>query len=454
MKPARPQSHLGESLMLRSFRLPVSVLGFLLLTPALASADTYVVGSCKDQAGKHNAAAGWVAAAGGDGATVNTCATNGHLIAGLNSPTPSGASTASWSFPAPPNTHIVRLVADRTTSGFQQGGPAQDVAYVMTVDDAALERCQPANDLNCNGNLTGTLDKPGLTARQIAFRLLCTDAGGSCSKQVGMTIASAFVTLEDPAPPTVTNSRVIDSGESSGMLRVGFDATDAGGGVYRALVKVDGQVTQTIPLAPAPCSDVVPGANPYEFDVPVPCPPTVKDALVGVDVRALPAGPHGVEVVVEDAAGNQAAVAGPIEFPKPNVASGSAAERAAALTGRLRMWFVKARSGNRRSFASTYGTRVVTRGVLRSRSGRGIVGARIDVYHIRRDGTRRLVKTGLKSRSRGRLTLILPNNVDTRTIEFAYRALRPGPVTSSQRLRLKVRTRSGRTYYRKSSGRR
>jgi len=440
--------------MLRSFRVPVIVLGFLLLTPVIASADPYVVGSCKDQAGKPNAAAGWVGTAGGDGAIVNTCANNGQLIAGLNSATPSGASTASWSFAAPPNTHIVRVVANRTTSGFEQGGPAQDVAYVMTVDDAALERCQPANDLNCNGNLTGTLDKPGLTARQIAFRVLCTDAGGSCSKQVGMAISGAFVTLEDPAAPAVSNSRVIDSGETSGTLRVGFDATDAGGGVYRALVKVDGQVTQTIPLGPPPCSDVVPGDNPYEFNVPVPCPAAVKDALVAVDVRALPAGPHGVEIVVEDAAGNQAAVAGPIEFPKPNVASGSAAERAAALTGRLRMWFVKAKSRNRRSFASVYGNRVVTRGVLVSRSGRGIVGARVDVYHIRRDGTRRLVKTGLKSRSRGRLTLILPNNVDTRTIEFAYRALRPGPITSRQRLRLTVRTKSGRTYFRKSSGKR
>jgi hypothetical protein len=283
--------------------------------------------------------------------------------------------------------------------------------------------------------------------------VLCTNVGGTCSRQVGMAVSGAWVTLQDSLAPTVANARVVDSGETSGKLQMSFDAADAGGGVYRALVKVDGQVAQTVPLAPLPCSDVAPGGDPYQFNVPVPCPASVKNAVVAVDVAALPAGPHGVEIVVEDAAGNQQAVSGPIEFPKPNVASGSAAERAAALTGRLRMWFVKAK-GNRRSFTSTYGTRVVTRGVLRSRSGRGIVGARIDVYHIRRDGTRRLIKTGLKSRARGRLTLILPNNVDTRTIEFAYRALRPGPITSRQRLRLQVRTKSGRTYYRKRSGKR
>ena len=440
--------------MLRTLRLPVSVVGLLLLAPAIASADSYVVGSCRDQAGQPNGAAGWAAAAGGDGVTFNTCANKGQLIAGLNSATPSGTSTASWSFTAPPNTHIVRIVANRTTTGFEQGGPAQDVAYVMTVDETALERCQPANDLNCTGNLTGILDKPGLTARQLTFRVLCTDVGGTCSRRVSMAVSGALVALEDPAAPTVANTDILDDGGTSGTLRVRFDAADVGGGVYRALVKVDGKVAQAIALGPKPCSDVSPAdADPYQFDVPLPCPAAVKAAAATLDVRSLPAGPHGVEIAVEDAAGNQTTVTGPIEFPKPNVASGSAAERAAALTGRLRMWFVKAK-GDRRSLTSRYGNRVVTRGVLRSRSGRGIVGARIDVYHIRRDGTRRLVKTGLKSRARGALTLILPNNVDTRTIEFAYRALRPGPITSRQRLRLKVRTASGRTYYRKSSGKR
>jgi hypothetical protein len=62
------------------------------------------------------------------------------------------------------------------------------------------------------------------------------------------------------------------------------------------------------------------------------------------------------------------------------------------------------------------------------------------------------VKTGLKSRAKGALTLILPNNLDTRAIEYVYRALRPGPVTSSQRLHLTVRRGAGKVYYRKTKG--
>jgi hypothetical protein len=111
------------------------------------------------------------------------------------------------------------------------------------------------------------------------------------------------------------------------------------------------------------------------------------------------------------------------------------------------MWFVKARRHGRR-YTSKLGMRVVTRGVLRGRDGRGIQGARIDVYHMRKGKRGTLLKTGLKSREGGQLTLILPLNVDTRTIEFAYRALRPGPITSRQRLHLTV-LRKGKVYHRR-----
>ncbi len=446
---------LGKSLMLRTSCLSAFLVGLLLLVPAVASADEYLVTSCHDPGGQPNAAAGWVPLASGDGRTTNSCPANGALIADLNSQTPSSSSSASWRFSAPPATRIVRLLGSRSTFGFGPPAIPQDVAYNLTINDAqALERCQYANDLNCAGDLSGPVDKPGLTASTLEFRVLCTNGGRNCSKPASVTIANAWVVLQDPFAPVVANAN-IDSGESSGTLRATFDAVDAGGGLYRLLVKVDGKIRQAIPLGPAPCADVAPtDPDPYQFNVPVPCPAAVNGASAALDVRSLPPGPHGVEIAVEDAAGNQTSVVGPVEFPKPNVASGSAAERVAALTGRLRMWFVKSRRGDRKRLSSRFGHRVVTRGVLRARNGRGIVGARIDVYHIRRDGSRRLVKTGLKSRRGGALTLILPNNVDTRTIEFAYRALRPGPITSRQRLRLTVRTKSGRIYHRKSSGRR
>ena len=437
--------------MLRSFRLPACVAALLLLLPAVASGDTYLVTSCHDPGGQPNAAAGWVPLSTPGGVTANTCASNGSLTAALPALAPAGNSTANWRFTAPPATRIVRVSAQRKTAGLGPSTEAKDVAYLMETDNALLESCEPSLTSSCVGNLTAPLDKQGLNGRHVEMRVLCTNAGATCTRPVGVEASHLWVALEDALPPVVANARTIDDGESSGTLRVSFDALDVGGGLYRALVKVDGKITQAIPLGPPPCSDVAPtDLDPYQFNVPVPCPATVNDATATVDVRSLSAGPHGVEIAVEDAAGNQTAVLGPIEFPKPNVLTGSSADVQAALSGRLRMWFVKSHTRDRRSLTSRFGHRVVTRGVLRTRGGRGIVGARIDVYHIRADGKRRLVKTGLKSRAGGALTLILPNNVDTRTIEYAYRALRPGPITSRQRLRLTVRTKSGRIYHRRS----
>lgn len=436
--------------MLRSFRMPVVVaLGLLVLMPATASADRYVVASCRDS--KANAAAGWITFAAGVGLTANTCSTNGGLIAALNADKPPGNSTADWRFTAPAGTRIVRVVASRATSGFGPSTESPDIAYVMRTENQELEKCEPSASSSCVSDLTAPLDKQGLDAGYVEFRVLCTNIARTCSRRVGVTASAMHITLRDALAPVVANPRVIDDGESSGKLRVRYNASDVGGGLYRTIVKVDGQIAQTAPLAPAPCDDVDPrDGDPYQFNVPMPCPGAVTDAEATVDVRSLPAGPHGVEIAVQDAAGNQTPVYGPIEYPRANTVTGSSVPIADALRGRLRMWFVKARGSDRRRYTSRLGTRVVTRGSLLTPRGRGIQGARIDVYHIRRDGTRRLLKTGLKSRRRGQLTLILPLNVDTRTIEFAFRAVRPGPITSRQRLRLTVRTRSGRVYYRKS----
>ena len=115
---------------------------------------------------------------------------------------------------------------------------------------------------------------------------------------------------------------------------------------------------------------------------------------------------------------------------------------ARATCGRVSMRFVR---GGRNTLVNTIGTRVVTRGRLVScgSNPRPIVGARIDVIHVLPDG-RRLRKTGLRSRGDGRLTLILPNDLRTRRIEYAYRPdLTTTKVSSRVILRLTVRNRQG-----------
>lgn len=437
--------------MFRSFCVPACAVGLLALAPSAASADSYTVTSCHDPGGAPNAAAGWVPAHSGDGLTANTCGVpGGGLSAALVTANPHGDSTANWRFNAPADTRVVRVVAQRATFGLGPSLEPQDISYLMRTDTALLESCAPSPTSSCVADLTNPLDKQGLNGSMVEMRVLCTNAGATCTRPLAVNATRMYVALEDKLAPVVSKFHVTDDGDSSGKLGVRYDAADRGGGVYRTVTKVDGKVTKATPVGGAPCADVAPGdSDPYQFNVPVPCPAAVKDAAGTVNVKDLPPGPHGVEIAVEDAAGNQAAVLGPVEFPKLNGPTGSGVNGetiSSIMHAKVRMWFDRAPKHGKR-YTSRAGTRVLTRGVLRSSKGHGIQGARIDVYHVLRNGKRRKLKTGLKTRAHGRLTLILPSDVDSRTIEYAFRALRPGPITSRVRLRLKV-LKHGRVYYR------
>ena len=100
-----------------------------------------------------------------------------------------------------------------------------------------------------------------------------------------------------------------------------------------------------------------------------------------------------------------------------------------------------------REYTTRIGRRVVTRGFLRDSKGRGIRGAEVEVYHYVA-GRPRLLKTGLRSRRAGRLTLILPLNLfgdarGRRRIAFYYRASVPGSITSRANLYLTILNRRG-----------
>ncbi len=114
--------------------------------------------------------------------------------------------------------------------------------------------------------------------------------------------------------------------------------------------------------------------------------------------------------------------------------------------GRLAVRFVRGTRNFGSSFTSRFGNRTVTRGTLVTcgSNPRPIVGARIDVVHIL-PGNKRRRKTGLRSRAAGKMTLILPVDLKTRRIEYAYRPnLNTSRVTSRRTLTLTVRNKAGR----------
>ncbi|MES1194202.1 MAG: hypothetical protein ABUM26_07740, partial [Solirubrobacterales bacterium] len=306
---------------------------------------------------------------------------------------------------------------------------------------------------------TGELDAVGLDAAAVLFSFGCgADDPNVCAAVNGnvpqATITNPQVVLRDPAPPTVTAKTIADNGEKTGRLKLSYTASDVGGGVYRTVVRVDGKVAASGPLG-GTCADVDPtDDDAYEFGAPVPCPASATRA-VDFNVLKLPLTEHAVEVAVEDAAGNSTTVYGPVVLPHRNgdVAGGdgttggpgkgvggASTTPASGKNAKLDAWFVPNR---KRAFTNRYGRRVVVRGILRTKTKKPVGGARLDVYHEVGGKLRKLGKTGLKTRPDGRLTLILPLNLDTRRIVLAYRAFRPGPITSQIGLKLTVRDGTG-----------
>jgi hypothetical protein len=109
--------------------------------------------------------------------------------------------------------------------------------------------------------------------------------------------------------------------------------------------------------------------------------------------------------------------------------------------GRLAMYFAK---NHKRSLTNRYGKRAVVRGRIVNCAGKSIVRARIDVIHVLKNGKKKLIKTGLRSRDGGKLTLILPMNIKTRDLRFEYRGnLLSNKVTSRSTLHVKVRNKRG-----------
>jgi hypothetical protein len=428
--------------------LAAIMLGLAALAPAAAAdTNTYSVFSCRGPAGAANAAAGWspFASAIPGAAAGNDCPAGGALYASL----PDGANggrIARWRFVAPAGTRIVRVTATRKTAGLAKSQQPKDVGYSLVADPdpGVLEACDTGETSPCVADLADPLDKQGLDKAAVQFAVTCNgDETNVCPHGVRADFSQIVVGLSDAAAPTVANVKLRDSGDTSGRLRVTADAADVGGGVYRSVLRVDGKDAAFGPIGGADCRDADPAnGDAFQFLVPVPCPPSATNVAFVADVRTLEPGAHTVELAVEDAAGNSTTVYGPLEYPRPNGQPSTNGSKTGApsvarlLHARVRAWFVKSGTA---AYTSVYGQRVVVRGQLRDRKGRGIQGARIDVYHLLKNGKRkRLGKTGLKTRERGKLTLILPLNVDTRRIEFAYRALRPGKVTSRKILHLTV----------------
>ncbi len=419
------------------------------VVPAVSSAGTYVDYECAGPDGQPVPAAGFTPTVSPKSAATNTCgAAGGAIDARLQDDPPwTGGLSAVQTFKAPANTTIAGVSLYRATTGAPvtpAGGSF--LTYQVNLDNTLIDGCLPS--VACAGDVSGNVNRDDVTASQLQFAAGCGGTvANTCTTPIRLAVTRAAITLRDTIAPVPSNLRgsLLDPNAKSGTVNAVFDVADQGGGVFRTVTAVDNQVISVTPAAAGTCTDINPSnSNPYEFAGAVPCPLSQVALTSSIDTTKLADGVHTISIAVEDAAGNSTPVIAPnTRFTVRNgVPNGSPAGR--VTQGRLKMWF---NTNKKIRKTSIYGQRVVVRGYLRDRRGRGIRGAEIEVYHYVQ-GRPRLLKTGLRSRKYGRLTLILPMNLfgdarGQRRLAFYYRAIRPGAVTSRKNLYLTILNRRG-----------
>lgn len=329
-----------------------------------------------------------------------------------------------------------------------------DGAYAATATGADGVRTSEAALSNVVATLGQPGQAPGLTVKaQALFARVQYRCTGGVATQVARTSRVTGLQVNDNPDPfaaltpddgkggvfQVTNQ--ISGSPLGQALRITANADDPGSGARRAL-----RIELLAPSAGAAPTVTVDLA---EAGVTAVCdPPAAGDTASGGGSAAGSGSNQTTSTTVvqrqpaQPGSGSSSALVGASGSGKVVINGRNGG------CGRVRMWFTKVKDhgtlkGAPRSATSRFGDRAVLRGVLRSCAGKPIVGARLDVVH--EFAGRRLVKTGLKSRAGGRLTLILPMNVSSRALTIAYRGdLARGKITSRQRLRLTVRDRRGR----------
>lgn len=342
-------------------------------------------------------------------------------LTGAGGAQPRGAG-AEWRFIAPPGTSIRGFEVDWSGSATNGGEVAlsrsdqPDPTYVRRYSTAFGPERVVVRDIDI---------------ASLGAIIACSfaDPCPAAPDIAEFTIASARFTLGDDAAARVTgvSGPFVDRPQLQGRVPVSLSAEDAGGGVFRAIVVVDGQDALTVPLAgDERCRDADPtDGDAFQFVVPRPCPAAVGGS-VEIDTSALPAGRHAVSLVVQDAAGNRTVAYGPVEkdivrSAGPGPAGQGPAERGpvngagggdgAVFTAR-----------SRRIRKVGYGrSRVVLTGTL-AREGRPVAGALLELLSQRRVIRAPLERVGeVRTDERGRFVIRAPNG-PSRLLRIGYRA--------------------------------
>ena len=351
----------------------------VLILSGPAAAGQYEVHGCRAPGGAPLPAVGWLGTYGPGHwfSSDDTCARGGHPQAALLRVATyehlQGARS-EWRFRAPAGTAIRRV------RGAAAMHTAHDRPYSSPVVLAQADDGQGRFGIG-PGSARGSLHTPeaaanafdtGVMAPTAAYSFVaaCSGGGGRCPEGGAADPAVALVrlfranvTLEDLSAPMLAaplGGALAEPGVHRGVEGIGVAASDAGSGVRRLVLELDGaeRAAVTLDANSGQCEDLVPGTGARDYAVPVPCPHEVSGG-VSLDTRGLPEGDHELRLFVEDAAGNRRLAAGPVSpwivdnepspsppppvlTPPPSVPAPVGPVVAAAVPprARLELWFV------------------------------------------------------------------------------------------------------------------
>lgn len=299
--------------------LPATLaLGAGVLLPASAGAADATLWACHGPGGQPLGTAGLTPDATGD-ATASTFGSacdapvsafgDGGLRAALTSTTPGAGASASWSIAVPGRVTLQAVRATRRTSGFA-GAPlaAGGLRYAAATSDAILEAS--SSDDATNVPLAGTL-LTAATGTSVTFGVRCALSVGSCasptSEPAAVELGAIGLQVSDDQAPLGAVGGL--SSPAAGTLSLAARITDAGLGLGDVRLVVDGAVTSVVDLGGAGCADLSPGDEAADLQAGSTCPTSVTDVPLPFDTTTVPDGPHRIEVVARDVAGNHTTIA-------------------------------------------------------------------------------------------------------------------------------------------------
>lgn len=299
----------------------------LLAAPALAQAGTFTALTCHGVTGNAIGMPGWsVGTANGQYITYGAgCAGGGQGSFGLTmGPNPTGeyfngnGNTMTYSVAAG------ETIADYSLNLYAFGGPcvvqsgqcANGFGQVYVNHTGQSDPNYDYRNLGY-GAATATVGASGLSGVTYVTVGVSCDPGqdlsypcsGSADPEAQALVSGGAFTILDATVPSVSNvsGSLIAGGTLTGTNTISFTASDSGGGIYSATVLVDGrQITQEVPGTNGGlCANLTPSSSTMTFAAPQPC-PTAENVSVPLNTTQFSAGQHHLQVIVKDAAGDQA----------------------------------------------------------------------------------------------------------------------------------------------------